>query len=213
MVVSFWEEYMDETARKALKLLREIKSVTCATLNNNEPAARIADVMLFEEEGLYFVTAKGKPFYKQLKNHPRLALCGINKDYVSVRLVGDIRFCNDRAVVDRVFEFNPVLDLLYLGEKRHILEAFHMFRGKGEMFDLSVGPPRRERFAFGGEKVNPSGYEITDKCTACGACAAACPVQVISDGEIHHIDRGGCLECGSCADVCPEDAIESAQGL
>ena len=81
---------MDETARKALKLLREIKSVTCATLNNNEPAARIADVMLFEEEGLYFVTAKGKPFYKQLKNHPRLALCGINKDYVSVRLVGGI---------------------------------------------------------------------------------------------------------------------------
>ena len=29
---------------------------------------------------------------------------------------------------------------LYPGEKRDILEGFHLYRGKGEIFDLSVKP-------------------------------------------------------------------------
>jgi uncharacterized pyridoxamine 5'-phosphate oxidase family protein len=204
---------MDETARKALSLLREIKSVTFATLNGNDPAARIADVMLFEEDGLYFVTARGKPFYRQLMEHPRIAVCGMNKDYVSVRLTGDIQACGDRKIVDRVFLFNPVLNDLYPGEKRDILEAFRVFRGKGEIFDLSVEPPRRERFSFGGETMNPPGFRITDHCTACGACAVACPVQAISEGEAYSIEGGRCLECGSCLEVCPMEAIEPAKGF
>ena len=56
------------------------------------------------------------------------------------------------------------------------------FRGKGEIFDFSVEPPAHERFAFGGEAVNPSGYRITSKCTACWLCIDACPVDVISEG-------------------------------
>ena len=102
---------------------------------------------------------------------------------------------------------------LYPGEKRDILEGFHLYRGKGEIFDLSVEPPSRERFAFGGETVNPVGYRINSKCTACGLCLDACPVEVISEGDVYRIDGGHCLECGRCAEVCPEDAIEDAKGI
>lgn len=204
---------MDKTAQKALKLLREIKSVTFATVNKGEPAARIIDVMLVKDEGLYFLTARGKSFYQHLKANTKIAICGMNTNYVTARIVGDIQFCNSRAIIDEIFEHNPMMNDLYPGEKRDILEGFHLHRGKGEIFDLSVEPPNRERFAFGGETVNPAGYRITSRCTACGLCLPACPVEVISEGDVYRIDGGHCLECGRCAEVCSEDAIEAAKGI
>ena len=204
---------MDQTAKKALKLLRQIKSVTFATVDKGQPAARIIDVMLVKEDGLYFLTARGKSFYHQLKAYPNIAICGMNTDYVTARIVGDIQFCKSRTIIDEIFDHNPMMNALYPGEKRDVLEGFHLHRGKGEIFDLSVEPPKRDRFAFGGETVNPPGYTITSICTACGLCLEACPVGVISEGDVYRIDGGHCLECGRCAEFCPEDAIEPAKGL
>ena len=204
---------MDQTTKRAFKLLRDVKSIGFASANKGEPAVRIIDVMLAEEDGLYFLTARGKPFYKQLRENQKIAICGMDKNYVTVRVIGPIQFCKDRRTVDKIFEHNPMMNDLYPGEKRDILEAFHLHRGKGEIFDLSIEPPRRERFVFGGETVKPPGYRITDKCTACDLCLESCPVGVISEGEVYKIDGGRCLECGRCAEVCPEDAIETSQGI
>lgn len=50
-------------------------------------------------------------------------------------------------------------------------------------------------------------YKITDKCISCGACAAECPVQCISQGETQYqIDSSACISCGTCQGVCPVDA-------
>lgn len=50
-------------------------------------------------------------------------------------------------------------------------------------------------------------YKISDTCIACGACAAACPVQCISkDGDKYKIDANVCIGCGTCASVCPVGA-------
>jgi len=204
---------MDDTARRALTFLRAIKSVAFATVNNGAPAVRIADVMLVKEDGLYSLTARGKSYYRQLMGTKRLSVCGMDQNYVTVRIVGDIQFCEGREAVDEIFEQNPKMNDLYPGQKRQILEAFHMYRGKGEFFDLSVEPPKRERFAFGGETVNPPGYRITEACTACGICLCACPVDVITVGDSYSVEGGRCLECGACEEVCPEDAVEPAKGF
>jgi NADH-quinone oxidoreductase subunit I len=59
------------------------------------------------------------------------------------------------------------------------------------------------------------------RCTACGACAIACPVDVI---RIEHhpgpdrkkvldrfdIDMGGCIECALCVEACPFQALVMA---
>jgi uncharacterized pyridoxamine 5'-phosphate oxidase family protein/NAD-dependent dihydropyrimidine dehydrogenase PreA subunit len=182
-------------------------------VNNHQPAVRIADVMMVDETGLYFLTARGKPYYRQLEKGSQVAICGMSQNYVTVRLVGAIEKCEDRILLNKIFDLNPIMNSLYPGEKRQILEVFRLCRGKGEFFDLSSHPPHRERFAFGGETFNPPGYRITDTCTACGVCAEECPVGVISEGDIYHINGSGCLECGACAEVCPEDAIESAKGM
>ena len=50
-------------------------------------------------------------------------------------------------------------------------------------------------------------FKITDKCISCGACAAACPVQCITQGEERfEIDSNACISCGTCAGDCPVEA-------
>ncbi len=51
-------------------------------------------------------------------------------------------------------------------------------------------------------------YTITERCVACGTCAAECPSDAIEEGEIYRIDEGKCTECGACYEVCPVEAVE-----
>ena len=54
-------------------------------------------------------------------------------------------------------------------------------------------------------------YVIGDDCMACGACAADCPVEAISEGDGKYvIDSDVCIECGACAGSCPVEAISEA---
>lgn len=51
-------------------------------------------------------------------------------------------------------------------------------------------------------------FKISDECISCGACAAQCPVEAISEGDDKFvIDADKCISCGACADGCPVEAI------
>ena len=53
-------------------------------------------------------------------------------------------------------------------------------------------------------------YIIDDACISCGACAAECPVEAISEGDGKYvIDADACIECGACADACPVEAPQA----
>ena len=56
-----------------------------------------------------------------------------------------------------------------------------------------------------------TGFELsfrTDKCIACGICAAVCPsgVHELADG-VHTLHRERCAHCGICAQNCGADAL------
>lgn len=130
----------------------------------------------------------------------------MDKNYKTVRVSGPVKMV-DREWVDKIFEANPMMNDLYADEKRDILDAFCIYEGHGDIFDLSVLPPERSRFAFGGAETIPYAFKINDNCIACGICKEACPEGAISQGDQYKINENICLECGRCYEHCPNGAI------
>ena len=202
-----------------LKILRdEIHSAVIATVDGQgHPAARVIDIMLADDNCLYFITAKGKAFYKQLMDDPYVAISGMcggegsmNKKAISIQ--GRARNIGSQKLLE-VFRENPYMAQIYPSqESRMALEVFQVDEGQGEFFDLSAKPVFRDTFVLGdrtnGNRI-PGGYRITDQCRGCGKCALTCPQNCI-DISVRPavIHQEHCLHCGNCLAVCSYGAVE-----
>ncbi|MFI3252412.1 MAG: 4Fe-4S binding protein [bacterium] len=192
---------------KYLQLLREIKSVSMATVDEyNYPQVRIIDVMLVKNDELYFCTARGKDFHKQLISTKKISIVGLSKKYEMVKLTGDvIHLMDDENIIDEIFDNNPMMNELYKEDSRYILEGFCVKDALIEFFDLSSLPIDRKTTTIGNFKIKSKIYKITKNCIQCGKCYSICPQNCISD-ELE-INQSRCLRCGYCFENCPVEAI------
>ena len=198
---------MNAKAKHYVNLFRQVKIATAATVDaQGRPQARIINVMLARDDGMYIVTSRGKPFYKQLVDTGEIALAAMCPDCQSLKFTGKQRIVG-KEWVDQIFEENPGMNEVYPGQSRYILDAFHIYEGEGEWFDLLHYPISREQFAYGGGEEAYNGFAITGQCVGCGACASACPQQCITAGSPYLIDPAHCLQCGLCTEKCPADAV------
>lgn len=199
---------------KYFKILTEdIHSVVIATVDNKGlPSTRVIDIMLYDNNGIYFLTAKGKVFYQQLMAKGYVSLSGLTagKDSMSKKAIsisGSVRNISSEKLSE-IFETNLYMQSIYpTEESRTALDVFCIYKGQGEFFDLSTQPITRGSFVFGGTKEQKYGYFITYDCKSCGKCLEKCPQQSITVGKPYEINQDHCLRCGNCLDVCPEHAI------
>ena len=198
------------TKQDYLKLLVEnIHSATVATIGaDGHPQTRVIDMMLYDEQGVYFLTAKGKAFYTQLMEQGFLALSA-TKDKRSISLRGRIKNIGSERL-DEIFEKNPYMQSIYPGDTRAALAVFCLYEADGEYFDISV-PAHivRDSFTIGKTTQNVSGYYVGEGCIGCKLCYSVCPQKCIDISQKPVvIDQHRCLHCGRCAETCPKQIIE-----
>ena len=193
-------------------LQEQIHTVIIATNDENgQPVTCAIDLMDYDENGLYFLTAKGKNFYKRLKANGYLSLTGIRGNNtiscIAVSVCGKVKEIGSERL-KRLLDKNPYMYEIYPTEQsRKALTVFCLYEGEGEWFDLSKTPIERFSFAFGGDNISISGYYITDKCIGCGKCLSVCPQNCIIMGEKATIRQENCLRCGNCQRVCPVNSV------
>ena len=177
------------------------------------PVTAAIDMMDSDENGLYFLTAKGKGFYDRLKKRGFLAFTGMKGEdtmsSVAVSVRGKVRELGFDRIPD-LFAKNPYMNEIYpTASSREALTVFQIYEGTGEWFDLSKKPIERASFTFGGAKEKAEGYFITDACIGCQSCVEVCPQQCIAAENIPLvINQTNCLHCGNCLTVCPAGAVE-----
>lgn len=194
-------------------LQNEIHTTVAATVDDNGlPVTCAIDMMDADDNGLYFLTAKGKGFYDRLKKRKYLALTGMKGEdtmhCIAVSVCGRVREL-ESILLPHLFEKNPYMKEIYpTEESQKALTVFQLYEGSGEWFDLSKKPVERASFTFGGVEKKREGYFITSTCVGCRACEAVCPQNSIVFTKMQvTIRQENCLHCGNCMKVCPHNAI------
>lgn len=160
-----------ETEKYLKILVEDIHSTIVATLDsNNRPVTRCIDMMLYDQNGVYFLTATGKQFYQQLTEQKYVSLSGI-KDKRCISLSGKVKNIG-KEKLDEIFEKDPYMKDLYPGETRSALEVFWIYEADGKC--LTVCPQKCIDVSKKPALIDQNG------CLHCGNCVPVCPVHAIS---------------------------------
>lgn len=196
-------------------LVGTIHSTVMATTDEQGlPVTCVIDLMLWDEQGVYFLTARGKAFHERLTRSGFVALTGLvgedTMSSVSISLRGRVRSIGQERL-DEIFAKNPYMARIYpTAASREALEVFQIYSGGGELFDLSRRPIFRQSFTFGGAASRRNGYKINAKlCIGCGRCQQVCPQNCIEGegAQRRVIVQESCLHCGNCFRDCPVQAV------
>ena len=165
-------------------------------------------MMYYDEEGMYFLTAKGKAFYDQLMEQQYVAISA-TKDKIAVSLRGKIKNIGKKNL-DIMFEKNSYMKKIYPGDTKDAIEVFQLYEAQGEYFDIS-NPSNivRDTITIGKAEVVQTGYFVGEECIGCKLCYSVCPQKCIDISLVPVvINQNHCLHCGRCAEICPKQCIK-----
>lgn len=194
-----------------LKKLEYVGVLSFATVDElGAPQIRNISAIHYEEDGIYFFTARGKNFCRQLLADGRVQILGYTKYKEMIRVSGKAVPVPDesqRTRIDVIFGEQPYLENVYPGDTRKIGIVFELKNAEIEYFNLGANPIFRETYQLGTYRKTEKGFFITNQCIGCGTCKKVCPQRAIEVGDPYKISQEHCLHCGNCADKCPVNAI------
>ena len=195
-----------------LKKMELVGVLAFATVDaEGAPQIRNISAIHYEPDALYFFTARGKNFCRELQEDGRVQILCYTKYKEMIRLSGRayaVAEEEQKVWMDRIFEEQPYLANVYPGDTRDIGIIFCINQAQVEYFNLGVNPIFRETYLMGNGTIEKKGYVITDQCVGCGSCLEHCPQRCIEEGAPYRIQQEHCLHCGSCLEHCPVNAVE-----
>lgn len=197
--------------KTCLQKLQYVGVLAFATVDEHgNPQVRNISAIHYEPDAMYFFTARGKDFCKELLSDGRVQILGYTKYKEMIRLSAKaipVSQENQKYWIDTIFSEQPYLSNVYPGDTRSIGIVFEIKDAAIEYFHLGVNPIFRENYVIGNGTISPKGYQITDICIGCGKCARNCPQRRITKGKPFLIQQEHCLHCGNCYENCPVQAI------
>lgn len=198
-------------AQTCLNKLRNVGVLSFATVDGEgNPQVRNISAIHYEPDALYFFTARGKDFCKELLVRGKVQILCYTRYKEMIRLSGTaapVSPGEQEKWRDLIFAEQPYLSNIYPGETRSIGMVFCLRDMAIEYFHLGVNPIFRESYTVGQGQAKPKGYTITEDCVSCGACVEACPQRAITLGAPSAIHQEHCLHCGNCVEHCPVAAV------
>ena len=200
-------------AKTCLQKLQYVGVLAFATVDEyGNPQIRNISAIHYEPDAMYFFTARGKNFCRELLADGRVQILGYTKYKEMIRLSAKAEPVAEEKQghwIDTIFEEQPYLINVYPGDTRKLAGiVFQITDAKIEYFHLGVNPIFRESYTIGKGDISPKGYQITDACIGCGNCVKNCPQRCIEKGTPYKIQQEHCLHCGNCHEVCPVKAVE-----
>ena len=194
-----------------LKKMQLVGVLAFATVDSDgAPQIRSISAIHYEDNALYFYTARGKNFCRELLEDGRVQILCYTRFKEMIRLSGKAY----AAAADEqekwkniIFEEQPYLANVYPGDTRDIGLIFCIDKAEVEYFNLGVNPIFRDTYTLGDAKTREKGYIITDACIGCGTCERNCPQRCIEEGMPYTIRQNNCLHCGNCYEKCPVKAV------
>ncbi|HWP95416.1 MAG TPA: pyridoxamine 5'-phosphate oxidase family protein, partial [Syntrophomonadaceae bacterium] len=112
-----------------------------ATVDDGKPRVRPFGFM-FEDNGrLYFCTSSTKDVYNQITTVPFIEYSKTRKDFVWVRVSGEIRFDDDIKRKERILEQIPELTMVFQTADNPTFKVFYLEHGNAILDDFTQ--PRR----------------------------------------------------------------------
>ena len=194
-----------------LKKMQLVGVLAFATVDSEgAPQIRNISAIHYEPDALYFFTARGKNFCKELMDDGRVQILCYTKYKEMIRLSGKAYAVSETEQIkwrDKIFEEQSYLVNVYPGDTRSIGIVFCIDKAEVEYFNLGVNPIFRETYTLGDVKMKAKGYYITDSCVGCGICIEKCPQSCIKESSPFEIVQNNCLHCGNCYENCPVKAV------
>ncbi len=195
-----------------LQKMKLVGVLAFATVDSEgAPQIRNISAIHYEPDALYFFTARGKNFCRELLEDGRVQILCYTRYKEMIRLSGrayPVAEEEQEKWRDQIFEEQPYLANVYPGDTRNIGIMFCIDQGQVEYFNLGVNPIFRETYALGNAETEKKGYVIGENCIGCGTCQSVCPQRCIEEGSPFVINQNHCLHCGGCYEACPVKAVE-----